>query len=132
MRGIFMVAMMGFQYERDGPGTKHQPVGCSQNTTGQVPKLCRGGENRSGEYAIVENCCAELESCCSMHVLMPLMMLALHHHHPPSQSCYPQAPCHGSLCVPITLQNCASPSLLEFVMTLISQKQNVCLHLNTF
>ena len=80
-----MVAMMGFQYERDGPGTKCWPVGCGQNTTGKVPKLCGGG-NQSGEYAIVENCCAELKSH-STHVLMPLVMLPLHHYHPCNPTC---------------------------------------------
>src|SRR5882724_8309102 len=45
MMGICMVAMTWFQYERDGPGTKHWPVRCGQNTTGQAPKLCRGGES---------------------------------------------------------------------------------------
>ena len=68
MMGVFMVAITGFWYERDGPGTKCQPVRCGWNTTGQVPKLCVGGGNQSGKYAIVEICCAELKSC-SMHVL---------------------------------------------------------------
>ena len=40
-----MVTMTGFRYERDGPGTKLWPVRCSWNTTGQVPKLCGGGES---------------------------------------------------------------------------------------
>ena len=42
---------------------------------------CVGGENRSSEYAIVVNCCAELKSH-SVHAKVPLVMLPLHHHHP--------------------------------------------------
>src|SRR5882724_11934707 len=81
MMGIYMVTMMGFQYERDGPGTKLQPVGCGRNTTRQAPKLCVGGES----IWRVCNCCKLLcgarKSFC-MHAKVPLVMLLLHHHHP--------------------------------------------------
>src|SRR5882724_2882901 len=81
MMGIFMVTMMGFRYERDGPGTKIQPVGCGQNTTRQVPKLCMGGE-------LIRQVCNRCKLLCGarklfrVHAKVPLVMLLLHHHHP--------------------------------------------------
>ena len=37
-------------------------LGAAKIQLGKHPN-CVGGENRSGKYAIVENCCVELKSC---------------------------------------------------------------------
>src|SRR5882724_13497923 len=81
MMGIFMVAMTGFRYERDRLGTKHQPVGCGQNTTRQVPKLCRGGESIWQVCNCRKLLCGAQKSF-HAHAKLLLMMLLLHHHHP--------------------------------------------------
>jgi len=62
MMGIFMITMTGFQYERDRPGTKCWPVGCGQNTTGQVSKIVQGGGINLVSTQFLKIFCVELKS----------------------------------------------------------------------
>jgi len=73
---VFYVMMGGFYGNndrvliwRDGLGTKLWPVRCDWNTTGQVPKLCRGGSiwwvhNCWKLLCWAWSCSAYMLSCC--------------------------------------------------------------------
>jgi len=57
--------------------TKRRPVSAAENTTGQCPNCC-GGENWSGEYAIVENCCVNAERL--FHTCANALWCCCYHH----------------------------------------------------
>jgi len=67
MMGIFMVTMMGSDMKGTGWVLSFSQSCAAEIQPGKHPN-CVWGENRSGKYAIVVNCCAELKSC-SMHML---------------------------------------------------------------